>query len=227
MKDYKGTDKSLIKGISISVMDEGVGIPEKELEEIFDAFTQSTRTKTGAGGSGLGLSICAEIINLHNGKIWAENNPDKGACFNFILPTANQAISNTSNRQRIDLKANILIIDDEEACLNSMGLLLHETGCNLIKLEGGIPGLEYLRSNPSEVDLILLDLMMPDMYGMNVLKAIKTDHNLKDIPVILQSGTHDQAEVYKAFELGITGYISKPYKKDKILPTIQEALNLN
>ncbi len=77
----------------ICVSDEGIGIPENELENVFDKFIQSNRTKTGAGGTGLGLSICKEIINAHGGHIWAENNADKGATFCILLPTEQQSIT--------------------------------------------------------------------------------------------------------------------------------------
>lgn len=68
------------------IKDHGTGIPESEVESIFDKFIQSSKTKTHAGGTGLGLSICKEIITLHNGTIWAENNPEGGSRFIFIIP---------------------------------------------------------------------------------------------------------------------------------------------
>jgi len=80
------TDKNEFPALMIRIKDEGTGIPENELETIFNKFIQSSKTKTGAGGTGLGLSICQEIIKGHNGKIWAENNPEGGATFSFILP---------------------------------------------------------------------------------------------------------------------------------------------
>jgi len=70
----------------VSIIDQGVGVPESELETIFGKFMQSSRTKTGAGGTGLGLSICQEIIKSHKGKIWAKNNSNGGSTFNFLLP---------------------------------------------------------------------------------------------------------------------------------------------
>ena len=72
--------------IQVSVKDYGVGIPNQELETVFDKFIQSSKTKTGAGGTGLGLSISREIIAAHRGRIWAENNPKGGAIFRFELP---------------------------------------------------------------------------------------------------------------------------------------------
>ncbi len=74
------------EALMISISDNGIGISENELLTIFDRFAQSSRTKTGAGGKGLGLSICREIIEAHYGKIWAENNPQGGAIFRFMLP---------------------------------------------------------------------------------------------------------------------------------------------
>ena len=72
--------------LQVSVKDAGVGIPNSELQTVFDKFIQSSKTKTGAGGTGLGLSISREIIDAHGGRIWAENNPEGGAIFRFELP---------------------------------------------------------------------------------------------------------------------------------------------
>ena len=66
--------------------DEGPGIPEGELQSIFDKFVQSSKTKTGAGGTGLGLAICREIVEVHGGSIWAENIKPQGAAFLFDIP---------------------------------------------------------------------------------------------------------------------------------------------
>ena len=72
--------------IVVSVLDQGVGIPEDELSTVFDKFVQSSRTKTGAGGTGLGLAICRQIVEAHGGQIWAENGPVRGAVFSFQIP---------------------------------------------------------------------------------------------------------------------------------------------
>jgi signal transduction histidine kinase len=73
--------------VKVSLRDQGIGIPEDELEAVFDKFIQSSKTKTGAGGTGLGLAICQEIVVGHRGRIWAENNPGGGARLNFVVPT--------------------------------------------------------------------------------------------------------------------------------------------
>jgi len=89
-------------------------------------------------------------------------------------------------------------------------LLLNEAKAN-----GGIKALEILRQE--KVDVVFLDLMMPDMYGLNVLQEMKRDPNLSNIPVILQSGTSDEAEIHKAYDMGILSYIKKPYNKNLIM----------
>lgn len=80
------SDQIPIRGVAIKVSDEGIGLPEDELETVFDKFVQSSRTDTGAGGTGLGLAICREIVKGHSGKIRAENNAVGGADFIFSLP---------------------------------------------------------------------------------------------------------------------------------------------
>jgi signal transduction histidine kinase len=78
--------RSLENSVKVSVRDQGPGIPQNELEAVFDKFVQSSKTKTGAGGTGLGLAICHEIIVAHKGRIWAENRPRGGAIFSFEIP---------------------------------------------------------------------------------------------------------------------------------------------
>ncbi|NOX08365.1 MAG: hypothetical protein GXP22_02545 [Gammaproteobacteria bacterium] len=82
----RNTDNSSMPALAVSVIDQGVGIPEDELEAVFDKFVQSSQTKTTAGGTGLGLSICKQIINCHRGTIAASNNSGKGAAFTFVVP---------------------------------------------------------------------------------------------------------------------------------------------
>lgn len=79
-------DEQPIPGLLCSIRDQGIGIPEGELDSVFDKFIQSSKTKSNAGGTGLGLAICAEIIKAHNGKIWAEQCKDGGAIFKFFIP---------------------------------------------------------------------------------------------------------------------------------------------
>jgi len=88
---FKQTRNSLsAPSIELSIRDHGIGIPENELNKVFEKFVQSSKTKTGAGGTGLGLAICSEIIKRHLGDIWAANNSDGGVTFKFNVPVASK-----------------------------------------------------------------------------------------------------------------------------------------
>jgi two-component system sensor histidine kinase ChiS len=214
-------DNKQTEAFSVSIADEGMGIPESELETIFDNFRQSSRSINISGGTGLGLSISREIIKAHNGKIWAENLPTRGAKFTFILPIQPP---NTLPEGNYNIPITILMLDDEETCLASMAVLLYNTPYTLIQFTSGQAGLDYLAQYPGTVDLIFLDLMMPDMYGLDFISRLKQQEGLKYIPVILQSGISDDDEITKALEMGVEGFIRKPYQKEQILNSIYQIL---
>ena len=221
----------IIKAIQFSISNEGVNIPEDEIKLIFDPFTQSTNTKTKAGGTGLGLAICREIIIGHYGKIWAENNASGGANFNFVIPIDQHNKFNASNNHKnqdkkiITRPANILIIDDENSSLLNMELFLYKTPYTLVKASGGAAGLQYLREYGQSIDLVLLDLMMPDIHGLDVLEYIRKSLYLAHLKVILQSGVADEKDISKAQSIGIDGYIKKPYQKSIVLSEISSVLS--
>ncbi len=88
----RADDNEMVPAFSVTIKDEGTGIPEDELEAIFEKFVQSSKNKETTGGTGLGLSICKEIVNRHFGKIWAENNIDEGAKFVFVFPIHQEVV---------------------------------------------------------------------------------------------------------------------------------------
>lgn len=220
----------------IKIEDRGVGIPNEELEIIFDPFIQSSRTKNRAGGTGLGLSISKEIIYAHKGEIWAENNIGvPGATFNIILPKykiqenifttydGNEHFSNEISYIKFSdqISKSLLMIDDEQICLDSMEMILMESSYLFIKAKDGKSGLEYLKKCIVKPDLILLDIMLPDINGLDILDFIKKDPKLSIIPVILQTGIENREIIDLAFQKGIVEYFKKPYKKEEIIKKIE------
>jgi signal transduction histidine kinase len=97
IKTYKTMQEGLVPSVAVKIIDNGIGIPEDELESVFQKFEQSSSTETGAGGTGLGLSICKEIVASHRGTIFAENNLEKGTSFTFTLPLYQQAAQKVMN----------------------------------------------------------------------------------------------------------------------------------
>lgn len=212
-----------INAYIIQIKDEGLGIPEEELDKIFSPFVQSSKTKNKITGAGLGLAISKKIITGHNGKIWALNNEKLGVTISFSLP-----IQPSNAITAPILKTNtgkILMIDDEPTCQMSMDILLSNTEYSLVSASGGIEGLKYLEAHHKDVDLILLDLMMPDMYGLNVLNEIMSHPKLCNIPVVIQSGTNDHKEIERSLSFGAKAYVRKPYQRQQILDVIKNLLS--
>ncbi len=215
------------KHLCFSVIDSGIGIDKNELTKIFEPFQQGSNTKTGAGGTGLGLAICQNIIFYHSGVIWAENNLEKGATFSFALPySQNQKKIKAEPLKNFNVsKASktTLIVEDEKILRNALNMVISSHGLRVIEAAGALEALSKLYEHYEEIDLILMDMMMPDMYGIDLIEVIKKEPKFKNIPIILQSGMVDIDEINKAFSLGVVGHITKPYNKDAIIKTIEEA----
>ena len=116
---------------------------------------------------------------------------------------------------------NILFIDDEIVTLGMGKMMLESMGCNVVIAEGGIQGIELLKAN-DDIDLIFLDLMMPDLHGLKVLEYIKSDKRFKNTPIILQSGMNEPKDVERACKLGISGLLQKPYKRQGLEKALKE-----
>jgi len=109
------------------------------------------------------------------------------------------------------MKKNILFIDDDPTILLISEIMLEALGYDVITADGGVSGIELLKTNI--IDLVLLDLMIPDIYGLDVLKYIKEKEEFKNIPVIIQTGIKDSDEINKAYKLGASYVLLKPYNQ--------------
>ncbi len=226
-------EKENASSILVKVKDNGIGVPENELKQIFFPFAQSSLTDRKSTGTGLGLALCAEIIQGHQGKIWAYNNQiEAGSTFCFTIPMQNSIDSpKVSIRDKVEKpidttnsKYLILFVDDEKACSTAGKVILECAGFRVDVADCGTAALKML--DEQKYDLILLDLMMPDIYGTEVLINVKSSKEHSHIPVILQSGGSDPSEISKAITLGAFGYILKPYNTNEIISKIKAALNI-
>ena len=121
------------------------------------------------------------------------------------------------------MKKKILFIDDDPTVLLISEIMLKDLGYDVITADGGVSGIELLKTN--NIDLILLDLMMSDIYGLNVLKYIKETEEFKNIPVIMQTGITDSNEINTAYKLGAAYVLHKPYNKEDLKDTIIRILS--
>jgi len=205
----------------IEISDTGVGIPEEVKGKIFDPFF----TTKGPEGTGLGLSVTYGIIIRHNGTIEVRSQPQKGSKFTIKLPKE-KVTSESEMKETVveipDASAKILLIDDEAAILQLTSEILEGNGHKTVCAHSGKEGIQ--RSKEEEFDIVITDLVMPDLSGWQVAQAIKK--NRANTVVILATGWGTQLDRDKLSRSDIDLLLSKPSKLDDVLQVVREALVL-
>jgi len=206
----------------LEVADTGVGIPPENLNRIFEPFFT---TKELGKGTGLGLSAAFGSVVQHHGAINAYSEPGRGTIFRIYLPIINASAGNQEEKHEITPgSGTILLIDDEPAIRFANGLLLESAGYKVLLAEDGISGLETLKKNLAEIDLILLDMIMPKMNGSECFKRII---EIKpEVKVILCSGFPQDADLAEMKKQGLTSFLCKPCRADELTRKVAEAIGL-
>ena len=216
--------------IRFEVIDTGVGIKNPNDEYLFEAFTQADETTTREyGGSGLGLSICKKLIDLHGGSIGCESELGKGSNFWFEIDMESPELQSdrvepfpelTGDLPRIDGK-RVLVAEDNKIHQVIVMELLVDLGAEPVLKDDGVEALELLASE--KVDLVLMDLHMPRMTGKEALKIIK-GRGYK-VPVVALSADAMDADAVDWGNAGFDGFISKPIDIDKFAVLLSNLLN--
>lgn len=220
------------------VRDNGPGIDETYFQKIFEPFKRLSHNEEGAG---LGLATCKKIVESHGGKIWCESKPGKGTTFLFTLPKTFPPVSNTpapknktphtsgSTKSASKTLANVLMVDDSRADVKITQFRLIEVPklrCNFLVARNGEEALEMLGSMPQrgkEIDLMLLDINMPEMDGFELLERMRSDMILKQISVVMCTGSIYDKDMQKAHELGAIGYLPKPVNFEQLKAIIDKS----
>lgn len=208
----------------ITITDNGRGIPPGVLERIFDPFFT---TKKKGEGTGLGLSVAHGIIKNHNGKITAYSEPGKGTTFSIYLPVLQSqdetgAAAPTAARLPTGTES-ILYVDDEELLTEVGSHILGALGYRVNGLVSSLAALEAFRKNPAAYDLVVTDLNMPKMTGVELAREI---HGIRsDIPIILCTGFSERvsADVYQ--NIGVRKLIMKPIVAKEIAKVVRGVLD--
>ncbi|GHH99231.1 ATP-binding protein [Neobacillus kokaensis] len=232
--------------LAFSVIDTGIGIDEDQHEVIFNAFQQADGTTSREyGGTGLGLSISREIAHLLDGFIEVSSMKGKGSTFTLYLPYVQPgykmrdqaayeeaAISLYENhgdtnedpikqRTKSNLKnKKILIVDDDIRNVYALTVALEMYEMEIIVAENGREGLMVLEDNP-DTDLILMDIMMPEMDGFEAMRQIRSLTKFKTIPIIALTAKAMRRSREECLEAGATDYISKPINVEQLLSLMQ------
>jgi len=226
--------------IITSVIDTGMGIAPGDFGAVFEQFKQiggDTLTDKPKG-TGLGLPICKEIVEHHGGRIWLESEIGKGSTFSFAIPFTKKESASTYSapmhlnelvnqlKQRMvfsKLKtvknAQILIVDDDESIRSLLRQELTEAGYLTSEASNGKEAIESIREN--RPDLIILDIMMPEINGFDVAAILKNDPQTMDIPIIILSIVQDKA---RGFRIGVDRYLTKPIDTAQLFEDIGSLL---
>lgn len=220
--------------IAVSIIDTGTGIASADLEKVFEKFKQVGDTLTDKPkGTGLGLPICKQIVEHHSGRIWVESEVGKGSNFSFTLPisAATEPKGGTFDidtlvkqlREHVVMNSSasatgektILVVDDDVNIRQLLRQQLEPEGYNVSEAKDGVEAISQVKQ--AAPDLVILDVMMPQMNGFDVAAVIKNDPKTMGIPIIILSIVEDKQRGYR---LGIERYLTKPIETETLLHEI-------
>lgn len=206
----------------ISVQDTGIGMNPQTLPKIFDPFFT---TKEEGKGTGLGLAMTYNIIKHHRGFIDVYSQEGIGTTFHIYLPILRSQETEAVSENEVEIKNGeglILVVDDEEVMRQTARSILEECGYDVLLAEDGQEGVTVFRENQQQIKAVVLDLVMPKLSGKQAyVELIKIDENVK---VLLASGFKQDERVQSVLDLGVRGFIQKPYDMVKLANTIHDII---
>jgi len=224
------------QAIQIKIEDTGIGIPSEHLPYIFNRFYQVKKEgETIFSGTGVGLALVKELADIQGIEINVESVLAKGSCFSFnlpyVLPTSYvyKPLTAIDQRSKESVLSNnqrctILVVEDNY----DMRLFLKKILKNeydVILAENGLKGLEVVRAQPSEINLIITDLMMPEMDGFELLEKLKKETSTASLPVIVLTAKHEKDSRLNALRIGVDEYLTKPFSIDELFATVKYLIN--
>ena len=236
--------------LQISITDTGPGIPEDKLQSIFDAFEQADNSISGRyGGTGLGLAITRNLVELHGGTISVSSKLGTGSCFTITLPVSEYDNDNTAGSREISYKnilsipvreeallmkenqnpgsrgIRILVVDDEAINLQIIHNILSSSNFQITCSQNGNESLDLILGN-EKFDLVLLDIMMPQISGFEVCRSIRKKYTLTELPVLLITAKYNPETVIEGFESGANDYLHKPFNNNELLARVNTLIKL-
>lgn len=207
----------------LEISDTGCGMTKEVQEKIFDPFFTTKST-----GRGLGLAVVQGIVNGHNGAIKVYSEPEKGTTFKILLPCASGEEQITGQKPspapqgRWGAGETVLVVDDEETVRTVAGLMLKKAGYSVFAATSGEEALAMLREHAQDVHVVLLDLSMPKMNGMEAFVEIR--RIAPALPVILCSGYNEQDATRQFTGQGLADFVQKPYDFQTLTKKVGEVI---
>ena len=227
------------ESIQVHVQDQGIGLDNVDIKKLFTRFYQG---KHNEGGSGIGLSYAKMLIDLHGGRMGAFNNKDRGATFFYEIPAnlqeqevscpqhsyLNELLSSPEEEEKIESGSfslqgySLLIVEDKQDLREFLKNALKDKFKKIYQAENGLVALEVIKQQ--QPDIIVSDVMMPQMNGYQLCKEIKENLNISHIPVILLTARADSESQMLGYKLGADAYLPKPFEIEMLLSVIQNQM---
>jgi PAS domain S-box-containing protein len=211
--------------VLMSISDTGPGMNKEVLEHIFEPFFT---TKAVGKGTGLGLSVVYGIVKTHRGYIICESEPNKGTTFNIYFPALKldyeETMPEIASKDELPTgNETILLVDDEKSIRETNQDILEQFGYNVITAENGEDAIEIFTNKQGEIDLVLLDLIMPGMGGNKCLLELI---NIKpEVKVIITSGYTASMTIQDTLNCGAAAFISKPMQLHTLVKEVRRVLD--
>ncbi len=211
------------------VKDTGPGIPDEQLETIFERFTRGSESSTGhSEGSGLGLAISKAYVEMLGGEIWVESKVGQGSTMRFTIPflsgfKKNEPLQTVTEEEiRLTKKLEILVVDDDETSRLLFNMMMKPFTNNYFQAVNGHEAVKVCWQNPG-INLVLMDINMPGMNGYEATRQIREFN--KDVVIIAQTAYALSEDREKAIEAGCNNYISKPINRTELIGLINQYLS--
>ena len=216
--------------VRFTVRDTGVGIPKEEQDRVFRAFEQASGANPAKQqGTGLGLSISSRLVQLMGSSIRLESAPGEGSAFSFAVPLTlgREEDAGTETEELTFSGRRILVVEDNELNAEIAQCLLEERDFTVECVYDGSQAVERIRSTPpGTYDVILMDIMMPVMDGLDATRAIRAmdREDCKTIPIIAMSANAFDDDLKKSVACGMNGHLSKPVEVEKLYQVLHQVL---
>ncbi len=205
----------------ISVTDDGLGMDEATRERIFEPFFT---TQEMGKGTGLGLSSVYGIVKNHGGFVTVYSEKGEGTTFNIYLPASDKVVESAKRTYGVPVKGSetVLLVDDEEMIIEVGKDLLNNLGYSVLIAGSGKEAIEVYKKNKDRIDIVVLDMIMPDMGGGETFDRLKEIY--PDIKVLLSSGYSITGQAQEIIDRGCSGFIQKPFNLNTLSQKIRETL---
>jgi signal transduction histidine kinase len=204
--------------VLVTVADTGTGVAAEDRERIFESFQQGGRRASTTEGTGLGLTLSKRIVELHGGRIWVDSELGVGSTFGFAIPAgvpATAADAAVDDPGRVDGERTVVVIDDDRRSVDLLTVYAEAAGLRVVSARDGRRGVELVRG--LQPAIVVLDILLPELDGWQVLESLKADPATAAIPVVIVSVLDERP---RGLALGAAEYLVKPVSREGVLDAL-------